>query len=226
MNGGRRVPSGQPISAYIAVPATPQWRSARDVLAIIDSVHDDGPLPQIEVVGSSAHPGGYVYGGRDGRALRIELKPIGGPNPHLTLVHEIGHFMDHQVLGTRNAFASISGEIAPLMTTIGRSESIRRLAERRDRRSALVDVRPGRRQRQNIVPRTVAYLLAPEEQFGRAYAQYIATCSGDITMLQQMHHIRSNPFRQGLYYEYWSDADFVPIADAFDALFRDKGWVK
>jgi len=44
-------------------------------------------------------------------------------------------------------------------------------------------------------------------------------------MLQQLNRIRSNPLRQGLYYEYWSDEDFAAIAEALDALFRGKGWI-
>lgn len=226
MSGEKRIPAGQPISAHIAVSQSPQWRSAREALTIIDSVHGDGMLPQIEVVIGTDGPGSYVYSGRDGRPLRIELKPVGGPNPQLTFVQEIGHFLDHQALGTRNKFASANGEIATLMAAIGTSDAIRRLAQRRGKRTALVETRPGRRQRETVAQRTVAYLLAPEEQFGRAYAQYIAMCSGDVTMLQQVDRIRSNPFRQGIYYEYWSDADFTPVGEAFDALFREQGWIE
>jgi len=188
-------------------------------------VHGDGPLPDIEIVSSTGDSGDYVYSGRDNRALRIELMPLGGPHPHLTLVHEIGHFLDHQTLGTKNTFASVNGEIPNVMGAIAQSASIRGLMRRQGRKVANIDVWPGRRQRESIDPGNVAYLLAPQEQFSRAYTQFIVVRSGDTTMLQQLNRIRSNPLRQGLYYEYWSDEDFAAIAEALDALFRGKGWI-
>lgn len=50
--------------------------------------------------------------------------------------------------------------------------------------------------------------------------QYVALCSGDHTILDQVNYIRQNkdPLRQ------WEESDFVAIAEAFDTLFMETKW--
>ena len=62
------------------------------------------------------------------------------------------------------------------------------------------------------------YLLTGREQFARSYAQYVATKTGDTTLLA---HIAAN--RPGM--EQWTAADFHPILQAFDKLFAARGWI-
>lgn len=63
------------------------------------------------------------------------------------------------------------------------------------------------------------YYLRPREMFARAYAQYIALRSGDEVMLDQILRRKADfPGTQ------WDDADFGPVAKAFDELFTARRW--
>ncbi len=66
------------------------------------------------------------------------------------------------------------------------------------------------------------YLLSPEELFARAYAQYIASRSEDPEMLEELDRRREE--HEGGYPQQWPDAEFAPIAGAFDAMFGGLGW--
>jgi len=98
-----------------------------------------------------------------------------------------------------------------------------------------------------ITARTVNYLLSREETFARAYAQYIATRSGHAGALLELRGMQAAsklavdgvpagaPRSQRAFWEAppagawqypwaWQDADFAPIAAAFDRLFEELGW--
>ena len=75
---------------------------AKITLDAIDSIHDDGKLPVIPVKSSRATRfyGAYVHYPHSGRALDIRISKNGN-HKALTLAHEIGHFIDHQAIGSR-----------------------------------------------------------------------------------------------------------------------------
>ncbi len=97
----------------------------------------------------------------------------------------------------------------------------------------------------------LTYLLQTHETFARSYAQYIAVRSGDPVALAELRRMQaqattspvdaSTPMNHhpsgteagaalaGKAWDYpnvWSDADFAPIAEAFDQLFANMGWRK
>lgn len=214
-----------PISGRLDIPESADWDFVREALAAINSVHGDGALPTIPVVrNQSRNPAEYIFDRTDGRALRIEARNVTS-FPHFIVIHEVGHFLDHQTLGTQGRFASAEGWLSEIMEAIRGSAAISGLHGRIGKRYAMVINAHGRRQRENVSQHHVRYLLEPEEQFARAYAQYIAIRSGDATLLAELSNRRGSILVQRVYYEQWQDTDFVPIAQAFDRLLRRQGWI-
>lgn len=193
-----------PVSAAIEIRTTgahkPQIENA---LAAIDRVHDDGDLPPLPVIGQSGNALGIYQFNRQGGAVQIGIGNYPQKWPGLTTAHEIGHFLDHQVLGARGSFASVDDPaLAAFRSAVLASRSVLEL------------------QRLGIGLRSD--FLEPYELWARAYAQYIAKKSGDPLLLAQLDKIRTGDqsWRQ------WSDDDFAPIEAAIDDLFRAKGWLK
>jgi hypothetical protein len=213
-----------PISSRIAIPAGAAFAPVRRALAAIDAVHGDGDLPRLPVVRTRAttEAGAYVWDERNGAALRFHFSGIGS-HAELTVVHEIGHFLDHQGLGRPGTFASEAGSVRSLMAAIHRSAASLSLTALRQRRVVSLEIR-GRRIRAPVNQRFVEYYLSPREQFARAYAQYIAVASQSPELLVQLEtrHL-SHP---GLVYHLqWTDVDFEPIRQGLDRLLRSKRWM-
>lgn len=117
-------------------------------------------------------------------------------------MHETGHRLDHQVLGSRGEYASVSHpDLQEFRDAVASSEAVKELkrldSEYRD------------------------YYLLPQELWARAYAQYIAKRSGDPFLLAQLDLAAADADGSQ-----WSDADFVLIGRAIDNLFKKKGWIK
>lgn len=194
-----------PVSAALTPQGGPALkRIVTTTLAAIDQVHDDGKLPSIPV---DAKPGARALGEyrhlRTGAAHSIGLR-LKGAWPRLTAAHEIGHFIDHQALGSQaGRFASDAGELAPLMDAIGKSD-------------AIATIRAG-----GLPFDRKAYFLQRHEMFARAYAQWIAARSADPALVADLDVVRSGfeAWRQ------WTDDDFAPIAQELDSLFASKGWI-
>jgi|GEM_PF-5252957 len=75
------------------------------------------------------------------------------------------------------------------------------------------------------IPYSVMKVLkSPRETFARAYSQYIATRSGDKEMMRAVDETIGFT-RAGGVPVAWEWDDFEPIANAFDSLFRSKGWM-
>lgn len=216
-------PLGIPISDRLEVPAGASFDFARTALAAIDAVHGDGDLPTVPVRLGQVRIGAFVVG-RDG-SLRIDAMSLGSRRT-LSFAHEIGHLLDHQTLGIAGQYASESGRMRPLMGAIAQSTAIQELEALQGKRA--VAVRDVQRARLNytVSQREVAYHLEPKERFARAYAQYIATRSGDPDMLANLAAKRRDTIAQLVYHEQWDDNDFAAISAQFDALFRRRGWMQ
>lgn len=80
----------------------------RRALASIDAVHTIGPtsaIPVRAVVREVEFGGRYFYNRNSGRPTGIELNSATAV-PESTLLHEVGHFIDHRTLGVPGRFAS------------------------------------------------------------------------------------------------------------------------
>jgi hypothetical protein len=123
-------------------------------------------------------------------------------------VEELGHHLDHALGGFD--FASRGDGVASVMKAIDKTPGAKSLN---------IDVRAARGKNDKISSR-FRYLAYPEEKFARAYSQYIAYKSGDSALLFRLDFERRKPFGKGAYH---SEADFAPVAAAFDKLFAQIG---
>ena len=199
-------PAKAPVSKALDVRTTgPHKPQMRIAINAVDQVHDDGALPQVAVIGrvGSKYALGEYHQGNPFRGIgpQIGIRNAPASWPGMTTVHEIGHLLDHQVLGTPGIFASeFHHTFAAFRAVVAETQSFKAIA-------ALGPLQRGQ-------------FATGKELWARAYAQYIATRSRDPLLLSQLDRIRSSsqPWRQ------WSDEDFKPVAAAIDDILKAKGW--
>lgn len=209
---------GRPVSASIE-PGSGMKTMAKEMAHVVDSVHGDGELHSLPVNRSKAvtRLGGYRFY-RGGRGISITVSST-GDHQELTLLHEIGHFLDHRGIGKPGVWSSMADE--PLMAdwraVVAKTDGIRRLKEARE---TMQPVKDALGRSITLSRRQLDYLLGYEEIWARAYSQYIATRSQNRVLLEQVERIRQT----GVYDQMWTDEDFAPVALAIDRLFEELGW--
>jgi predicted Zn-dependent protease len=187
-------------------------------LSTIDKIHGDGQLPVIPIApNSTAHSfGAFHLRGLD-NPVKISLSRS-GDHQALTLLHEIGHFLDNSGFDTVWSSMRPTGQANGIMKAALNSDWFTSLLQRYNefnRRTVNDAVRIA------IDRKYVSYLASSREIFARAYAQYIATKSGDQVLLSQLGKLQNSPFPTQ-----WTDKDFLPIMEEFDQLFTLKGWIQ
>lgn len=199
-----------PVSSAIQVRARGvAGTAAKQTIAAIDAIHDDGLLPKLPLGADNkgSNYGTYFFTAK-GAATRITLNG-NGPWPKLSAAHEIGHFLDHQALGNPGDFASSSHlAMARWREAVVKSDAVKILRKQELNTSS---------------PREKSYykyMLRQDELWARSYAQYIATRSKDTGLREQLKSAQAESGRQ------WTDEDFIPIAEAIDDLFKSKGWIQ
>jgi hypothetical protein len=224
-SNGPRSPGGIPISSRLIVPAGAAFDPVRRALAAIDAVHGDGDLPLLPVVLTRAivEAGAYQWDDRSREPLRLRLSSF-SDHPELTIVHEIGHFLDHQALGRPGFFASESGALGSVMRTINETEAVKRLHSLRTRRRVIVNER-GRREAEVIRQSHVTYLLQSKELFARAYAQFVTAESRDPVLRDQLDYLRSLR-RTKVYHDIWEEEDFAAVASELRRVLGRRRWMR
>jgi hypothetical protein len=181
-------------------------------LAAIDRVHDDGVLPKIPMIGKEIPSLGCFTADKVGNmrvASRIDVKPSGAW-PSLSTVHETGHFLDLEGIGTKGLFSSVAGEagMREVLAAARGTEAVKHL-EQRLANTTNQDTADHLR-----------YLLTDHEIWARAYAQYITEESGyrqlEIDLAKALAREKG---RQ------WTADDFRPVREAIGAMFRRAGWM-
>ncbi len=220
-------------------PSEPHGAAMARTQAAIDRVHrmPDGmrPIP-LGIEDRPGYLGAY-------RGNRIDLNP-NGRYPHITAAHELGHFLDRAGLPPARAFTVEtqlgSGEnFNEWWKAVQSSRTTQVLQSIKSLPDGSILVR--RRRPDGIVNELdvdhahVDYLLSPREMFGRSYAQWIATQSGDPGMLADLELaqdpangeqvIPGTGFADG-YPGYWNADDFEPIASALSEAFRRLGLLR
>jgi hypothetical protein len=224
-------PAAAPVSSLLRIEATGKVAQiARESLAIIDTVHGVGvdvhlkvPVFARRVRGSL---GGFAYF-KGGRPSHIDLSPRSDA-PHLDFFHEIGHLMDHQLIGAPGEYSSLAR--APVLTNwwmaIEASKAFRRLCVLSKKSRARVVESRGLA-RYLPVDRTFAqYLLRPHELFARSYSQFIAVESQHPALLYELHNLRSPKSGCQQYPELWDDADFVDVLENLRRVIIELEWRK
>jgi hypothetical protein len=195
-------------------------------LTIVDRVHRVGELPRIpidHVLERHVARASYRYQINRGRALGIGIDPVEKHIESLVL-HEIGHFLDHQGLGRRGGFASPRHpDLAQWRMAVVSTHSIQRLRmlERAEYERLAILVGEDSAVEARI---TIAYLRDYTEIWARSYVQYIAHQSRDQVLLRQLAEERAELNAvEGL--AFWDGDDFLIISKAIQALFVRKGWI-
>lgn len=218
-------PAGRPVSAGLHVPRTSKNRPMYErMLQTIDRVHGDGNLPGLTIFTRRLKPGRFgAYLAGDKPYIEITSDPlIPKGDLSLTLVHEIGHYLDHKGINSLSRMATRDEMVTQVWReAVGNSRAVRTLIDQYVngyRYGVEIDdfvIYPSRGY--------LDYLLMPEEMWARSYAQYIAVRSRDPDLLTALAAERNDPLYRA---KQWDDDDFEPIAKAFDTLFEGLGWLK
>ena len=210
---GRR--AGEPISRALIIPPGPPGAPIRAAVAAIDRVHGDGSLPLIAVRRLALPPGSDgLYDPQPPAQIVVAEQ---APHPALTVLHEIGHVLDHHGVGSPGVFSSaVDPSLTDWRDAVRASQAFAELARLARTAASADDVA------------YALYLAEYEELWARSYAQYVIVASGDPRLLRQLDSVRQHPSRPGAGYtpEQWDDGDFAPIAAAIDAVFRGLGWTR
>ncbi|MGH2558469.1 MAG: hypothetical protein ACRDJH_05340 [Thermomicrobiales bacterium] len=197
----------------------------RRALAIVDTIHLARALPRIPIDHVVVPDARAQYRSQvnRGRALGIGIDPF-EPRPELSIVHEIGHFLDHQAIGNRGGFASSRHRsLDAWRQVVGSTSQIRtlRILARASGEvfAGLLGRAPGPEDRERIES-----LLRYTEVWARSYAQYVVSQSASLLLIGQLAEERAeaNPIQS---LGFWDDHEFQPIRSAIDDLFRQKGWI-
>ena len=218
-------PTGRPVSAGLHVPKASKNRVMYDrVLSAIDRVHGDGNLPGLTVFTRRLKPGRYgAYLASGKPYIEITSDPrIPKGDLSLTLVHEIGHYLDHKGIDSLTTMATRDEMVTHVWReAVSNSRAVKTLIDQYNygyRYGVDVDgyvLYPSRGY--------LDYLLMPEEIWARSYSQYISVRSRDPDLLKALAAERDDPMYRA---RQWDDDDFEPIAKAFDTLFEVLGWLK
>ena len=221
-----------PISRLFKVELGPTGEPLRRALAVIDSVHCDGSRPAVELVRtilplaplkSLTLEGYYRYDVSKGRVLGLSVGKT-CQRPELTTVHEVGHYLDHNALGTPGTFSS---EWDPLLEdwriAVEQTQEVSTLRHRLKVASFTVSRDGVRRKYIRVDHRVIRYYLQYTELFARSYAQYIAITSNDPILMVQYNKKLTHP-RHSVIPTQWERNSFEPVRTTIDTLFRKKGW--
>jgi hypothetical protein len=239
----------EPVSIrdILNISDNPVLRERADLdTGLIDQVHLIPPrIEQVGVVKmadlfAQMRPGvmGF-YVNRDGIGPDVHVR-LDTERVDVTMVHELGHMIDDLVfgaglgdeqMGTEN---NVDGEFTAWLDTVMASDAARTLQamlahslapEGNWSRLGMPDGGVGT---WDPDPDHVIYLLRPAELFGRAYAQWIATETGNRDLsLQVAREVPRLPEDLTLlaggiprYPVHWTPEDFAAIAEAMRALFE------
>lgn len=217
------------VSAHLTLPTHALRAALDEALALIDTLHTDGPLPSIHVLFDSSLPPGELGAYRVTPPHEIAINPAGSTR-HSTFAHEIGHFLDQlglspnqpkvRVFSSDAAAAGLSSALTGWWGAVQVSPQYQALAGARASGARSITVQgfsvP-------INDAALQYFLQPPELFARAYQQWVALRANDATMTAEFQARRSGlPYGRMMY---WSDRDFAPIAAEIDAAFRQEGWM-
>lgn len=221
---GQMVPGGKAISSALTydtpVQLTRRTSSAawgekakkfvQDAYALLDSVHGDGDLARLPVVGSASRGAyGAYWRGQGGRAYAIGFKQ--NTVTFNTVFHETGHWLDHVAIKgpLRAAFASEDHQnqaMDALRQAFRNSKAVQTLRrwsnasmysqEQIDTYKIKKTIDPAAghwgdgQTPDRLQPDHLKYLLTTREVFARAYAQYVAKKAGgaalaELKMLQR-----------------------------------------
>lgn len=188
-----------------AVSAATRVHKVRDTAEAINVYS----LPEMTALGAYVHEQG-------GMPVAI-LVNAQASDPELTVLHEIGHYVDHHAIDAAG-YASVSDDLNDWRDRVLNSDGVRDLMAAW-LSPPVPQTAPDAGAVTAAVRAHVEYLLGPRELFARSYSQYVVVRSGDPKLRQELEKGLEPDYR-----EQWHEDDFAPIADALDDLFDRLGW--
>jgi hypothetical protein len=189
-------------------------RSTRSAIAQVHTIPNGMPHLPVRTLSPSAREfGAYKYNTKTGLA-ELGIREA-GPTVKLTTAHEIGHYLDHRLIGADGKFGTetlSSPAVAAWLDTIRATPQVQRLQE-------LLPDSTG------ALHSHLTYLVSPVELWGRSYGQYVGTRSGDADILAGVDHWLKSPDEWSSNRQ-WGKTDFEPVANAMDAIFKELGLLK
>jgi SPP1 gp7 family putative phage head morphogenesis protein len=173
-------------------------------------------------------------------ALNLSKVAQVGPSaqPRMTFVHETGHYLDQQFLAPRitgklgqsDGHASVlypdHPGIKAWREAVHNTSTYKRIEELKSkaRTRGTIEYIKADGTKGTMVPdyNYVTYMLKPQEEWARSYAQYVATKTKDPAMRAELAYMR-DPAKNPYLIEQWSDDEFEPIAKAIDDLLEMVG---
>jgi hypothetical protein len=202
----------------LQIEDSPLARQLHHVVAVVDRLHRFPNLPHIPLVltKSRRESGAYDYRMRPSRPISIAVS-VYGNSPSVTLLHEIGHLLDHLALNPiKCGFGSEHDPLfEPLRVYWSRSLLIRRMNALHARKSA---VAPGTRA-------TIRYQLGIPEIWARTYLQWVIAKSDDL-LLQVCFHSDTGGVKAlagPVPHYYWDHQELDDIIVLVDRLFSEAG---
>lgn len=168
----------------------------------------------VEVTDNRNSVGGIIVNKRTGIPSKIEISSL-SPVPELTSIHEIGHQIDLEVIGTRGKYSSKNGELTGWEKAVKQSILYSKIMQYKsgEIKNIIEDGKP--------IKVNVDYVIVygrTVELFARSFAQYIAIKSNDIILLDQIKQTKTFGYGDILQ---WSDEDFKPIYSELEKIFED-----
>ncbi len=203
------------VSKAVRLPGHPLSRRLGRFLKTVDAVHTATNLKQVAV---EMNP--FVMGARFDAytatgPYTILLNPTGS-HVELSLIHEIGHFLEWQAI-PKSGFGqrSFKGDLlfAAWLQAIRESQNVNRLLDLRDAE-------------ESSVQKTVNYLLDEQELWARSYSQYIAVRIPSPALLQQIAAENKVITGKMQLKPYWDPADFHAVQSEIDKIIQTLGWLK
>jgi hypothetical protein len=193
-------------------------RQFRHVVDIVDQLHRFPtllPFPLIHTK-SRRENGAYNHRMRPSRPISIAVS-VYADFPSLTLLHEVGHLLDHLVLNPiKQGFGS---EHDPLFEPLRRywsgSRLIRTLAALLERNSRLA---PG-------IRTLIRYQMETPELWARTYLQWVVKKSDDLLLQACLASVRGKPaaFAGRTTHFCWEDAEMDDIIPLVDEVLSEAG---
>jgi hypothetical protein len=233
---GGSLPDHQRIVDLIHVPRTARWDSIRSALVAVASVHDIAewvkplPLKESKARGTSGKYRYHTIGGVDVPLDMMVVLEQANDREMVTMVHEIGHWLDHVMLGDPDAFMTEKGFDPVMMKWLAAVAATDTMAEIKTFTPQSVEYEWGEGLKRFTYHKWysaqfVRNLRDTTEIFARAYAQYIAIRSGNKRLMRAIE-IQQEHRRLGAAPTVWEWDEFEPVAEAFDEIFREGGWLK
>ena len=203
-------PNGTPVGAALQLPKRGDVSTLKEAIAIIDSVHGDGDLPNLPVKMGSMQDGmGAYYKLVPSSGKPVEIKINSKYEmPTSALIHEVGHFIDFAAI---QKIAANNQQVADLLDSFAQAANNTKAIQAI---GTLMNI-------PNADKRYLYYLQSDVEVWARAYMQYVAIRGDSELLKNELTVMQTWP-----YHMQWDDADFEPVATAIDDLFKALGWLR